>query len=130
DPSDVSISDDVVFMGLQAATHWDSLAHVSHDGRLYNGFPTSSVTHRGAAHLAIDRIGVIAGRGILLDVARAKGVSRLDGGYGITPADLDAAEQLAGAKVESGDVVLVRTGQMQLLHGGRRREYAAPSPGP
>ena len=29
-------SDDIVTMGLQASTHWDSLAHVSYGGLLYN----------------------------------------------------------------------------------------------
>ena len=130
EPTEVSISDDVVFMGLQAATHWDALAHVSYDGRMYNGFPPSSVTDRGAAHLGIDRVGSLAGRGVLLDVARVKGVPRLEGGYRITPDDLDAAESLARTNVESGDVVLLRTGHVQLLHAGRRREYGAPSPGP
>jgi kynurenine formamidase len=130
DPSEISISDDVVFMGLQAATHWDSLGHVSYDGRMYNGHPASSVTEHGAAHLGIDRVGTLVSRGVLLDVARALGVPRLDPGYGITPDDLDSAERLAGVAVEPGDVVLLRTGHIQLLHEGRRREYGTPSPGP
>ena len=54
-------------------------------------------------------------RGVLLDVARAKGVDILDGGYGITPEDLDAACELEGVTIQSGDVVLVRTGQMAHL---------------
>ena len=86
DESEVAFSDDVVFMGLQAATHWDSLGHVSYDGRMYNGHPTSSVSEQGAAHLGIDRVGPLVSRGVLLDVARSKGVARLEGGYGITRA--------------------------------------------
>ena len=35
-------------------------------------------------------------RGVLLDVARARGVDRLDGGHAVTPEDLEAAEELAG----------------------------------
>ena len=130
DPSEISISDDVVFMGLQAATHWDSLGHVSYDGRMYNGHPASSVTEQGAAYLGIDRVGTFVSRGVLLDVTRALGVPRLDPGYGITPGDLDSAERLAGVAVEPGDVVVLRTGHIQLLHEGRRREYGTPSPGP
>ena len=37
DPDGVRFSDDIVTMGLQAATHWDSLAHVSYAGRLEYG---------------------------------------------------------------------------------------------
>src|SRR5205823_5839631 len=65
----------------------------------------------------------------LLDVARAKGVERLDGGIAITREDLDAAESQAGVRVEPGDVVLIRTGQMQLLRSGDRGRYGTPSPG-
>ena len=33
-------------MGVQAATHWDALAHVSYGGRLYNG-TDAGVVDRG-----------------------------------------------------------------------------------
>src|SRR5947209_3572463 len=69
DPEGVRFSDDVVTMGLQAATHWDSLAHVTYDGRMYNGHPTASVDASGAARCGIDRIRTLVSRGVLLDVA-------------------------------------------------------------
>lgn len=124
------MSDDVVTMGLQAATHWDSLAHVSYDGRLYNGFPASSVDHAGAARCGIGNLRTVVSRGVLLDVARAKGVERLEGGYALAPHDLETAEDLGRVKVSAGDIVLVRTGQMTLLKEGRKDAYTAPSPGP
>ncbi|KPM56553.1 cyclase [Frankia sp. R43] len=129
DPADVSFSDDIVIMGLQAATHWDALAHATYAGRLYNGFPTSTVTTAGARRCGADKIGAVAGRGILLDVARARGVDRLPAGHAITADDLDAAADLAGAHVTPGDIVLVRTGHVQLLHAGDRTGYTYPSPG-
>ncbi|HLW18483.1 MAG TPA: cyclase family protein, partial [Actinomycetota bacterium] len=91
DPDAIRFSDDQVSMPLQAATHWDSLAHVSYMGKIYNGFPEGSVDENGAAHCGIDKVGTLASRGVLLDVARARDVSYLEGGYAITPADLDAA---------------------------------------
>ena len=39
DPSQFCTSDDVVFMGLQAGTHWDGLGHATYDGRMWNGHP-------------------------------------------------------------------------------------------
>ncbi|HEX4081562.1 MAG TPA: cyclase family protein, partial [Acidimicrobiales bacterium] len=86
--------------------------HVSYRGRLYNGYPADTVTEAGASRCGIDRVRTLVSRGILLDVARAKGQDVLDAGYPISPADLDAALDLAGTNVEPGDVVLVRTGQM------------------
>lgn len=130
DPGTVCFNDDAVTMGLQAATHWDSLAHVTYDGRLYNGFGAATVTDAGAGRCGADKIGSLVTRGVLLDVARARGAARLEPGYGITPADLDAAVELAGVAVSAGDAVLLRTGQMQLLHAGDRRHYPFPSPGP
>jgi kynurenine formamidase len=132
DPDGIRFSDDAVSMPLQAATHWDALAHVSYGGRMYNGFESAAVTEAGATRLGIDVAGPITTRGVLLDVARTKGVDRLDPGYAITPADLDAAETQAGVRLEPGDVALIRTGHIRLLDEGRKPEYSmgdAPGPG-
>lgn len=122
-------SDDMVVMALQAATHWDGLAHISHEGQLYNGFPATTVTENGAARCGIDKLGPVVTRGILLDVARARGVERLDPGTAVGPDDLDAACELGGVTPEAGDVVLVRTGQVQLLYERKRKDYALSSAG-
>ncbi len=122
-------SDDAVVMGLQCATHWDAFSHVSYDGRVYNGFGDEVITAGGATHLSIDKVKTLVSRGVLLDVARAKGVERLEEGYAITGADLDAAADLARVKVEVGDIVLVRTGHIQLLDAGDKKAYGYPSPG-
>lgn len=116
DPEWIASSEDVVTFAMQCATHWDGLAHVSYGagpdgGKLYNGYPASSVTEAGTTKLGIQLIGSLVSRGLLLDVARAKGLEILDGGYPITPDDLDAACELGNLTVEPGDVLLVRTGQ-------------------
>jgi kynurenine formamidase len=130
DPANCCLSDDVLAMGLQAATHWDGLAHASYDGRLYNGFPAASVTaERGATRCGIEKVGPVVTRGLLLDVARAKGVGRLDAGYAISAADLDDALARTGLGVEPGDILLVRTGQMEHLRAGDKEAYRIPSPG-
>ncbi|MFH8684462.1 cyclase family protein [Streptomyces lydicus] len=129
-PGTVATSDDAVTMGLQAATHWDGLTHVSHSGRLYNDRPADTVTaHAGATVLGIEKATPITSRGVLLDVARAHGTDLLPGGHAVTPEDLDAAEELAGTTVRSGDIVLVRTGQLRHYLAGDRQAYAFPSPG-
>ncbi|WP_043264847.1 cyclase family protein [Streptomyces sp. CT34] len=129
-PGTVATSDDTVTMGLQAATHWDGLGHVSHSGRLYNNRPAGSVTaHRGATALGIEKAAPIVSRGVLLDVARAHGRDRLTGGHAVTPEDLEAAEELAGTAVRSGDIALIRTGQLRRYLAGDREAYAFPSPG-
>jgi len=131
DASNFTTSDDKVAMGIQAGTHWDALAHVSYEGNLYNGVKSSDViTAAGAARMGIDKIKTIVSRGILLDVAKAKGVDRIEGNYPLTAADLDAACELGKVKVQSGDIVLIRTGQMQLFFAGDREAYGTPCSGP
>ncbi|CCK29356.1 cyclase [Streptomyces davaonensis JCM 4913] len=129
-PGTVACSDDAVTMGLQAGTHWDALTHVSHSGRLYNGRPASGITaHGGASFAGMATARHIVSRGVLLDVARARGVERLDGGHAVTPEDLEAAEEFAGTRVRAGDIVLVRTGQMRVFLAGDKHGYGYPSPG-
>ncbi|QXC62805.1 cyclase family protein [Aquihabitans sp. G128] len=129
DPDGFCTSDDRVAMGVQAATHWDALAHVGYSGELYNGVPSSVVSAAGAAELGIDAFGPVAGRGVLLDVARLHGVDHFDDGYPITGDDLDAAAAAAGLTVEAGDLVLVRTGHMHFLRIGEKDRYREVCPG-
>ena len=120
-------TDDLVTMSTCAGTHVDALSHVSYDGFLYNGVPTSAVTAQyGASKLGAEKLPPIVTRGLLLDVARAKGVDSLDEispGYPITAEDLDAAAELVRVTPAPGDVILVRTGQMRHYHAGDRQRY-------
>ena len=130
DVDGVRFNDDAVSMGLQAATHWDGLAHVSYAGRMWNGADPAQVDEAGAHRLSVDQVGPLVSRGVLLDLARAAGVDRLEGGLALTPDHLDAAERLAGVPVGTGDIVMLRTGQMQLLRGGDKWGYAISTAGP
>ena len=112
-PGGFRYADDSVTMPLQCGTQWDALAHVFYDGMMYGGRDIRLVTSRGARANSIDKIkdGVV-GRGVLLDVARHRGVEWLEDGTPILPQDLDACAESHGVTVESGDIVLVRTGMM------------------
>src|SRR5688500_5409484 len=44
DPDNFTTSDDKLSMGIQAATHWDALAHVSYEGKPHTGVPSSTIT--------------------------------------------------------------------------------------
>ena len=101
----------LVFHGY-SVTHVDSLAHVFWNGKMYNGFPAEAITVREfATKESIDLLanGVVS-RGVLLDMPRLKGVKWLEPGTPIFPEELEAAEKACGVKVESGDILLVRTG--------------------
>jgi len=89
------------------------------------------VTASGAAKNGIDKMAAgIVSRGVLLDVARSRGVESLGPGEVITPADLDAAERAQGVRVERGDVLLVRTGYIRVFTVyGERVFYMKQTPG-
>ncbi|HEV8438557.1 MAG TPA: cyclase family protein [Methylomirabilota bacterium] len=125
-------SDDWIVMPLQCVTQWDSLAHVFDSGKMYNGFDATLVTSSGAARNSIDKTkNKIAGRGVLLDVARHKRVAHLPPGYAITVEDLEGTAAAEGVEVRSGDILLVRTGHMStyLEKGSWNHFDLDPSPG-
>jgi kynurenine formamidase len=130
-PGAFHYADDYVFMPLQAASQWDGLAHVFYDDVMYNGFPASDVSPHGAKHCSIDKMAKgIAGRGVLLDIARLRGVEWLEAGDVITPDDLDAAAQRQGVEVRSGDILLFRTGwRTKFKTEKNAAEFMAGEPG-
>jgi kynurenine formamidase len=123
DPDGMCQSDDAVTMGLQAGTHWDSLAHSSYRGSIYNGYPSDTITEAGASRCDIGKVGSLVSRGVLLDVALTHGVDVLPSPYAITAEDLDETCRRQGLDVLPGDIVLIRTGMMQLLQAGDKQAY-------
>jgi kynurenine formamidase len=132
-PGGFHFSDDVIHMPLQCATQWDSLAHVHYDGKLYNGWDAAdALSAAGAARNSIDRLAVggILSRGVLLDLARLRGVARLPPSSVVRPADLDAALARQRVDLEPGDILLFRTGHINVwLEDGDRETYLWRGPG-
>jgi len=54
----------------------------------------------------------IAGRGVLLDLARIEALPWLPDGLAITPEQLDGCAESQGVTIESGDILLIRTGSL------------------
>jgi kynurenine formamidase len=95
-----------------ATSHLDALCHVFHEGKIYNGYPTDTVTAHGATRLGIHHLqaGIVT-RGVLLDIPGLVGLEALEPGTPIFPEDLEAAEERAALEVRQGDVLFVRTGR-------------------
>ncbi len=101
-------------------THIDALCHVAYDGLLYNGKTEDEVDEDGAGTNSIEVLkDGLVGRGVLLDIPRARGVRWLEPGQHAYRADLEAAERQQGVTVDTGDILLVRTGHALRLteHG-------------
>src|SRR5271170_7074601 len=100
-------ADDAINMPCQASTQWDALCHIFLDDKMYNGYDAKLVDARGAKVLGIEHVrDKMVGRGVLLDVARFKGLSSLDDGYAVTIADLDNCAEAQGVKVRKGNFVI------------------------
>ena len=126
-------NDDYIIMPLQGSTQWDALSHVYYDGHLYNGYPAAAVNSFGATKDSIDQVaerGLITTRGVLLDVAHQRGVKYLAPKTIISPEDLDQVAAAEGVTIESGDVVIVRTGwRVNFLETRDGEAWTINSPG-
>jgi kynurenine formamidase len=97
-------------------SHIDALCHVAFDGAVYNGRTIESVTAAGSTTNTIEgvRHGLV-GRGVLLDVPRARAVPWLEPCEHIFREDLESAEREQGITVAREDILLVRTGHSRRL---------------
>jgi kynurenine formamidase len=122
-------TDDLLILPLQSGTQWDGLGHIVFENRIYNGYDATVVGSKGATRNDItnarDRV---VGRGVLLDIARHRGVPWLEPGDQIHGQDLEDCAASQGVAVGRGDLVLIRTGQMaQCRDAGSWGTYAGGS---
>jgi kynurenine formamidase len=134
-PHGLGGADDVIAMPLQASTQWDGLGHIFDHGNAWNGRRAGDVvTSEGDKVTGIETVGgLMAGRGVLLDVGRAIGTDgELPDGFAITTEHLEAtiAAQGESARVGRGDLVVVRTGRLARARREGWGDYAGgDSPG-
>lgn len=95
----------------QIGTHLDGLNHLQIGDRFYNGFRLHDIAEEwGTNKLGIETVPPIITRGILIDVARKRGVSHLLAGDVISVAEVEAILHENDVTVEPGDAVLFHTG--------------------
>ena len=103
----------MIFHG-HTITHLDSLAHFFWEGKMYNGRPAHLVsTSLGATVESVEvaKDGIIT-RGVLVDVPMIRGTNWVERGEGVMPQDIEEAERRCGFRIEEGDILMVRTGQL------------------
>lgn len=101
-----------------SGTHIDALCHQAENLQLYGGriINASIQTSSGFTELGAETIAPLMTRGILLDMARYRGVERIVSGNPIKGEELEAAAHNQGSTIHTGDVVLLRTGNGALWH--------------
>lgn len=106
-----SAANELIVMGGHTGTHVDALCHVSHDGRLHGQVDADRAQRTPEfGGLGVDTIPLTVTRGVLLDIAGLHGVEVLEPGHAIDSDQLEAAAKRQGVSVESGDVLLIRSG--------------------
>ncbi|MFC4472660.1 cyclase family protein [Streptomyces xiangluensis] len=129
-PHGIGGADDVIAMPLQCSTQWDGLGHIFDHGKAWNGRDAEKVvTSAGDLVTGIEHMApYVAGRGVLLDVARAigddDGEPELPDGFAITAEHLTATAEAHGVSVGRGDIVLVRTGRLARARRDGWGDYA------
>ena len=95
-----------------SGTHIDALCHQAENLHLYGERAVNPAlqTSNGFTALGAETIAPIVARGLLLDIARLRGVERIARGDPIRGDEMEMAAQQEGISIAEGDVVLVRTG--------------------
>lgn len=111
----VSYTGAAISMYTHMGTHIDGLTHFGLDGRIWNGFSAEEhLGDRGWRVAGVETMPPIVARGVMIDVATAKGVAMLPDGYRVTRQDLIRGLERQQLELQTGDVVLIRTGRMRV----------------
>jgi kynurenine formamidase len=113
----------------QVGTQLDAFGHQTIGSSVYNCLALDEITTRtGFTKLGVEGVGMLMTRGVLIDVAAAKGVEVLADRYEITARDLQDALARQGQMLQPGDAVVVHTGWGRLWSRDGAR-YGAGGPG-
>jgi kynurenine formamidase len=113
----------------QVGTQFDGFSHQTIGDTMYNCFRVSeTMTRAGFTHLGIENVGMLMTRGVLLDIAKLKGVDMLPADYEITIEDLQEALANVNLALEPGDAVIINTGWGRLWTRDVER-FLGPAPG-
>jgi len=107
DPDATSMVSDLLIAGTHSGTHVDALGHI-----VCGNAASSHGSDFGLGSGDADEIPPMVCRGILVDVAGARGLAALPPRHSISVAEFDEITGTTGLTVEAGDVVLFRTGCM------------------
>ena len=119
-----------VFISDNVGTQVDSLCHITtgDDNHWYNGYKEAELGGNfGPRKACADKMPPIVTRGVLIDVAGAKGQVPLPSGYEIGPDELKAVLARQGVDIQPGDAVFIRTGILSLWgEAGHDKAKLAP----
>lgn len=125
-PGGIEGCDDVLSCSLQGTTQYDALGHAWYGDQLYNGYDAMSTIGgmRKASVLPIAERGIV-GRAVLLDLARHRGKDTLARGETFDHHDLEACAEAQGVELRPRDILILRTGWIELFYRDRQAFYGS-----
>jgi len=114
-------ADDVLIMAVHGSTHVDALGHFWYGDQMYNGFDPVT-TKGGLDKLSIEPIAErgVMGRGVLLDIARHRGVDHLEQNDHIPLQELKECADEQGVELQKHDILVIRTGWLERFYDGEQ----------
>lgn len=126
----VSYTGSAFSMYAHMGTHIDALNHFGLNGKIWNHFSADQhLGDRGWKKAGVEKIPPIIARGVLLDIPKAKGLNELAANYRITRQDIELTLTKQKIRLNTGDVVLIRTGRMQHYQDAAKFMNDAPGMG-
>lgn len=122
-------NDDLIRTFVGIGSQIDGLGHMGIDHYYYNGVHVSDfVATEGLKQFSTHAIPPIATRGILLDMTKLFG-NPVPDGTAFNKKEIDEAAELAGVKIEKGDVVIFHTGKLAATKGDKTLAPSIPGIG-
>lgn len=108
----VSYTGDAISMYTHMGTHIDALNHFGLNGKIWNGYSADEqLGDKGWKKTGAETIPPIIARGVMIDIPAYKNMEALPPNYRINADDLKKSLKKQNVTLQSGDVVLIRTGQ-------------------
>ncbi|GAC56972.1 hypothetical protein GOHSU_14_01390 [Gordonia hirsuta DSM 44140 = NBRC 16056] len=115
-PGGLHYADDKLEAFLQGSTQYDALGHVWYGGQIWNGYDART-TIGGLEKASVEPIAErgVAGRAVLLDLARWRGVDALGPKESFDHNDLQECAKAQGVELRPRDILILRTNHLALF---------------
>lgn len=108
---DIIANDDISQLWFGIGPQIDGLGHVGEGKHFYNCADSKEISDiNGLKKFGTHNIPPLVGRGVIVDMAKHKGVTAMAAGDLISRGDIQAAAQAQGVTFKDGDIILIHTG--------------------
>jgi kynurenine formamidase len=127
---DIIGNDDLAQLWFGVGPQLDGLGHVGEGKYFYNCHNAQDISPiTGLTKLGTHGIPPLIGRGVLLDMAKHKGVPAMAAGDIVAAEDLPAAAKAQGVTFKEGDIILIHTGWTDAKLASDPKAWVSGEPG-